>query len=97
MVSISQCGEYSSQLYYFLSIQLWIKIGPTRTVITLVDLLEMDYLEAAHTLQISIGTVKSRLSRARLQVKAKLAAIPEYGRADQSGNGKKMTPRREYA
>lgn len=43
-----------------------------RSVITLVDLNELDYSEAATILKIPIGTVKSRLARARLQVKEKL-------------------------
>ncbi len=40
-----------------------------RNVLLLVDLYQFDYLEAAKTLQIPIGTVKSRLARARLQMK----------------------------
>jgi RNA polymerase sigma-70 factor (ECF subfamily) len=40
-----------------------------RTVLTLVDMYEMDYAEAAEILKIPIGTVKSRLARARLQMK----------------------------
>jgi RNA polymerase sigma-70 factor, ECF subfamily len=43
-----------------------------RNVLTLVDLYEFDYVEAAETLRIPIGTVKSRLARARLQMKALL-------------------------
>lgn len=43
-----------------------------RNVLTLVDLYEFDYVEAAETLRIPIGTVKSRLARARLQMKVKL-------------------------
>jgi RNA polymerase sigma-70 factor, ECF subfamily len=43
-----------------------------RTVITLIDLYELDYLEAAQALQVPIGTIKSRLARARLQMRAKL-------------------------
>ena len=43
-----------------------------RNVLTLVDLYEFDYVEAAETLRIPIGTVKSRLARARLQMKEKL-------------------------
>ena len=40
-----------------------------RTVIVLVDLQDLDYLEAAQILSIPIGTVKSRLARARLRLR----------------------------
>jgi RNA polymerase sigma-70 factor, ECF subfamily len=43
-----------------------------RSVITLIDLYELDYSEAAQVLTVPIGTVKSRLARARLQMKKKL-------------------------
>lgn len=43
-----------------------------RSVLTLVDLHELDYSEVATILNVPIGTVKSRLARARLQVKEKL-------------------------
>jgi RNA polymerase sigma-70 factor (ECF subfamily) len=43
-----------------------------RSVLTLIDVHELDYVEAAHALQVPLGTVKSRLARARLQMKAKL-------------------------
>jgi RNA polymerase sigma-70 factor, ECF subfamily len=43
-----------------------------RNVITLIDLYELEYTEAAQALQVPIGTVKSRLARARLQMKGKL-------------------------
>ena len=43
-----------------------------RSVLTLIDLHEFDYVEAAQALKIPIGTVKSRLARARLQMKKKL-------------------------
>lgn len=43
-----------------------------RDVLVLVDLYQFDYLEAAETLRIPIGTVKSRLARARMQMKEKL-------------------------
>jgi RNA polymerase sigma-70 factor, ECF subfamily len=39
-----------------------------RSVITLVDIHEFDYMGAAKALDIPVGTVKSRLARARLQV-----------------------------
>lgn len=43
-----------------------------RSVITLVDLYELDYTETADALKVPIGTVKSRLARARLRMKEKL-------------------------
>lgn len=43
-----------------------------RNVLTLVDFYQFDYVEAAETLRIPIGTVKSRLARARLQMQDKL-------------------------
>ena len=43
-----------------------------RNVLILVDLYQFDYTEAATTLQIPMGTIKSRLARARLQMKEKL-------------------------
>lgn len=39
-----------------------------RSVLVLIDVHELDYSEAAQVLGIPIGTVKSRLARARLQV-----------------------------
>ncbi|MGF1547079.1 MAG: RNA polymerase sigma factor [Thiotrichales bacterium] len=44
-----------------------------RQVLTLVDLEEMSYAEVAQTLNIPVGTVMSRLSRARAALKACLA------------------------
>lgn len=44
-----------------------------RAVITLVDIQDFDYLEAAEALGINIGTVKSRLARARLQLRELLS------------------------
>lgn len=43
-----------------------------RSVITLIDLYELDYEEAAKILKVPLGTVKSRLARARFQMKKKL-------------------------
>jgi len=43
-----------------------------RNVLILIDLYQFDYIEAAETLGIPVGTVKSRLARARLQMKEKL-------------------------
>ncbi len=39
-----------------------------RTVVVLVDIQEFDYRETAHIIGIPIGTVKSRLARARLRL-----------------------------
>jgi RNA polymerase sigma-70 factor (ECF subfamily) len=43
-----------------------------RSVLTLVDLYEMDYEEAARALNVPLGTIKSRLARGRLQMQEKL-------------------------
>lgn len=47
-----------------------------RIVLTLVDLQDFDYEEAAQVLNIPVGTVKSRLARARMQMKEKLKTCP---------------------
>ena len=39
-----------------------------RTVLMLIDIYELDYAEATQALQVPIGTVKSRLARARLRL-----------------------------
>jgi len=49
-----------------------------RSILTLIDVEEMDYSEAAEVLKIPLGTVKSRLARARVQMRNML----------QSGAGK---------
>lgn len=51
-----------------------------RSVITLIDIYELDYTEAAKILKVPLGTVKSRLARARLQMKEKLRSGPESAR-----------------
>lgn len=43
-----------------------------RDVLTLIDVHEFDYAEAAQSLNIPIGTVKSRLARARLYMQKKI-------------------------
>ncbi len=43
-----------------------------RNILTLVDLQDLDYEEAAQALNVPVGTVKSRLARARVQMKEKL-------------------------
>ncbi|MBK9602817.1 MAG: sigma-70 family RNA polymerase sigma factor [Anaerolineales bacterium] len=45
-----------------------------RDIITLIDIQGFDYLEAAQALNVPVGTVKSRLARARLQMKEKLTS-----------------------
>lgn len=45
-----------------------------RSVLTLIDLNGMDYTEAAEVLGVPLGTVKSRLARARLQMQGKLSS-----------------------
>lgn len=45
-----------------------------RSVLTLIDVNGMDYIEAAEVLGVPIGTVKSRLARARLQMQGKLSS-----------------------
>jgi RNA polymerase sigma-70 factor (ECF subfamily) len=46
-----------------------------RTVLTLVDLHELDYAEVADALKIPLGTVKSRLARARYKISEKLCSV----------------------
>lgn len=51
-----------------------------RAVVLLADVEEFDYKEVAQILQIPIGTVMSRLSRARQNLRESLAPVaPEYG------------------
>ena len=49
-----------------------------RSVLTLIDLYELDYSEAAQALKVPIGTIKSRLARARLQMQEKLRNRVHY-------------------
>lgn len=48
---------------------------PFRTVLVLVDIQELDYDEAAHAAAIPVGTVKSRLARARLKLREQIQAL----------------------
>ena len=64
---------------------------PYRTAIVLRDLDQMSYDEIAEVLQISLGTVKSRITRGRDALRKKLAAYvrevgPELGLAEQAEN-----------
>ena len=49
-----------------------------RNPITLIDLHELDYSDAAEVLEIPLGTLKSRLARARFQMREKLQRTFEY-------------------
>ena len=49
-----------------------------RSVITLIDIYELDYTETAKILNVPLGTVKSRLARARMQMKEKMQRSFEY-------------------
>jgi RNA polymerase sigma-70 factor, ECF subfamily len=66
--------EFSNQIYQALG-----ELPEVfQSVLTLIDVNEMDYTEAAQALNIPIGTVKSRLARARLQMQQKLKTIGTY-------------------
>lgn len=64
-------NEFSKDLYKMID-----KLPAVyRTVLNLVDQYELDYAEAAEALNIPIGTVKSRLARARLKMSEKLCGV----------------------
>jgi RNA polymerase sigma-70 factor (ECF subfamily) len=48
-----------------------------RDVLILIDVYELDYVETAQSLNISMGTVKSRLARARLLMQKKIKSMAE--------------------
>ena len=52
-----------------------------RTVLLLIDVDQLTYAEAAELLGIPVGTVISRLSRARARVRANLRSNPEFRRS----------------
>jgi RNA polymerase sigma-70 factor, ECF subfamily len=52
-----------------------------RTALVLVDILEFDYAEAAQSMGIPIGTLKSRLVRARLRLRNKLENTNTFHRS----------------
>jgi len=49
-----------------------------RAILIMIDMYEFDYAEAANALNIPLGTVKSRLARARLQMKEKILNEKKY-------------------
>lgn len=57
-----------------------------RAILTLIDMHEFDYAEAANALNIPIGTVKSRLARARLQMRNKLSSLLPQGTQTDTSN-----------
>ena len=59
-----------------------------RSVITLIDVQDLDYTEAAQVLNVPMGTVKSRLARARLQMKTKLLGVSERAKDLSSGSAR---------
>jgi RNA polymerase sigma-70 factor (ECF subfamily) len=60
---------------------------PYRTTVILRDIEEFSYEEIAEILQVSLGTVKSRLMRGRDALKKRLASYVEQTRTDMSGRG----------
>ena len=54
---------------------------PYRSVLTLIDIHELDYTEVAQILNIPLGTVKSRLARGRMQIAKKWNEISEDRKA----------------
>jgi len=66
---IVQANESSFHLYQLLSELPEVY----RTILTLIDVQDMDYTEVAEILNVPLGTVKSRLARARMQMKLKLS------------------------
>ncbi len=54
------------------------KLNPEfKAVILLIDIQEMDYCEAAETMNCAVGTIKSRLARARSSVRTCLRSVKE--------------------
>ena len=66
--SAAEENEFSDNLYRMIG-EL---PGAYRNVLTLINVQEMDYADAAEVLNVPLGTVKSRLARARDQMRRKL-------------------------
>jgi RNA polymerase sigma-70 factor (ECF subfamily) len=73
VLSVEECVEVSERNEY---IQECLNKLPTdsRLILALVDIEEMSYGEASTILKIRMGTVKSRLARARLYLRRELSA-----------------------
>jgi RNA polymerase sigma-70 factor, ECF subfamily len=67
-----------AEIQKFLRFQLSQLPADHRAVLVLVDLQDFDYEEAAAALGIPVGTVKSRLARARTQLRKRLADHPAF-------------------
>lgn len=79
-------SEFSQSMYR------WLDELPTpfRSVITLIDLHGLDYIEAAQVLGVPVGTVKSRLARARLHIRERL--FGESGMSPRFRKAKEVIP-----
>ncbi len=62
-----------------------------RTVMVLIDIQEMNYQEAADVIQKPLGTVKSRLLRARMRMRTCLQRKGELFRGDQRNMSEEQT------
>jgi RNA polymerase sigma-70 factor (ECF subfamily) len=64
VISMVEQNELTKTLYHYLN-----ELPDVfRSVITLIDVYEFNYSEAADILKVPLGTIKSRLARARLQM-----------------------------
>lgn len=66
-------------------------------LITLIDIDGLNYAEAAHILGLPLGTVKSRLARARLKLRAILLRQPGLLPNDYSRPGPRLAPQLTFA
>lgn len=75
-------GLQNSELSDTLRQQIEMLPAIYRDPVVLVDILDLDYAEAAASLGIPIGTVKSRLARARTSLRERLSLTPEFHRSE---------------